>query len=185
MKIFPAYAKTLRTYIAQGHAPRLVAVVLCADWSIADDLPKVCISPRDWEPDAYEFGYLRRLDVVLMLGNLVGERAAAQCMCEVLEAAPHDLVVTDQARKLFADGGTSVWMAASGWFDTVLVADIVAAGDKAEVIEAARAEYARRKKRLRALLPPVLVPGESLEAWFDRREYLRKALVRQDEPAAA
>jgi hypothetical protein len=184
MKIFPAYAKTLARYIAQGRAPRLAAVVVCADWSAADDLPQVCINPRDWAPDAYEFGYLRGLDVVLILGR-VGERAAAQCICELLEAAPHDLVVCDHPRKPVADGTTDAWMVASGWFDAVCLRDMHIAGVTSDAIDAARAEHARWQARLRAVLTPVSNSDEALEAWFNRRHYLRQAIARKDEPSAA
>lgn len=179
-KIAPAYAKTFARYILQGSPPRIIAVVLAHKWSIADDLPKVCINPREWAADVYEFDFLRGLDVMLILGDEVGMLPAAECICELLEAGPHDLVIANEAREPVADGFYAAESTAFAWFDAVMLRDLQAEpgkGDETRILRRAR------QARLRAVREPAWWESETVAARLGRRGYLRQVLPRQNESA--
>lgn len=85
---YPAYARTIAAHLVRGQKPICIAVLLSTRWRYFDNVPKICIKPDDWEPNRYEFSYLRGLHVVVVPGDDCTDEQLGELLLELMKAGP-------------------------------------------------------------------------------------------------
>jgi hypothetical protein len=88
MREYPAYARTISSFIVRGQKPVCVAVLFSERWGYFDHVPKVCIRPDEWARGRYEFRYLRDMHVVVVPGDGSADRKLAELLVDLMRAGP-------------------------------------------------------------------------------------------------
>ena len=104
MRQYPAYGRAIAGQIVRGIKPIAVAVLLSSRWNYLNHAPKVGLRPDEWARGRYEFGFLRGMRVVLVLGDGAEPLHIAELVLELMRAAPIYLWAYDVAGTKLYDG---------------------------------------------------------------------------------
>lgn len=104
MRNYPAYGRTIASHLMRGTRPMALAVLFSSRWDYFDHLPKVCLKPDDWKLGRFEFGFLRGLHVVVVVGDDVGDLGFAELLVELMRVGPRLLWLWNASGEKIYDG---------------------------------------------------------------------------------
>ena len=118
MRVYPAYARTIARHLVRGQRPVAIGVLLSSRWWYFDQAAKICVSPDEWWPGRFEFGYLKNEHVVAIMGEEAPPKKFGELLIELMLAGPrllwardlHDWLLKDStpdALQLYADDLTA------------------------------------------------------------------------------
>jgi hypothetical protein len=104
MREYPAYGRTIASHIVRGQKPVALAVLLSSRWDYYNHVPKVCIKPEEWRIGRFEFGFLRGLHAVAIVGDESSNLQLAELVLELMRVGPALLWIYDAVGGKVYDG---------------------------------------------------------------------------------
>lgn len=95
MKVYPPYGRSIAALIARGVKPACVGVLLSERWPYYQNVARVCIKPDEWAPGRWEFGFLRNMHVVAILGEEAEGWQFGGLLVDLMRASPALLWICD------------------------------------------------------------------------------------------